>query len=94
MKGANARHPTPNTRPIRASEIAEYGYCSRAWWYKHVVKLLPPAGDSYSRLASGTHAHARHGRGMATASVLRVVGIGVAILALLVIVLALLGPVS
>ena len=27
--------------PIKVSEIGEYGYCSRAWWYKHVVQHHP-----------------------------------------------------
>lgn len=43
---------------IRASEIAEYAYCNRAWWLKQVQgwkigdKRLLQAGDRY---------HKRHG---------------------------------
>ena len=33
----------PKLRVIRASELGEYSYCSRAWWYRHVLKIAPPA---------------------------------------------------
>lgn len=46
---------------ISASEIGEYGYCSRAWWYRHVVKLQPPQGYG-TRFEAGTRAHSRHSR--------------------------------
>jgi hypothetical protein len=76
---------------IRASEIGEYGYCSRAWWYRHVVKVTPPgANEQAGRLAEGREAHARHGRSVLAAGTLWMVGIalmlcGLALLAILII---------
>ena len=53
---------------IRASELGEYEYCARAWWYRHVVKLPIPEGRGQSRLEAGTRAHERHGRRVAAGS--------------------------
>ncbi len=82
--------PEETARTIRASEIGEFGYCRRAWWYKHVIKLPAPAGEAESRLAAGTRAHARHGRAVATSLALRRIGLALAALGLLVLALALL----
>jgi CRISPR/Cas system-associated exonuclease Cas4 (RecB family) len=60
-------------RAIRVSEISEYAYCSRAWWYRHVVKVPLPEGKS-GRLAAGTRAHQRHGRWVATGARLGTAG--------------------
>jgi hypothetical protein len=46
-----------NSAPIRASELAQYSFCHRAWWLEMVKKL--PA-DSQARLGRGRKAHARH----------------------------------
>lgn len=70
-------------RTIRASEIGEYSYCSRAWWYRHVAKLAPPGDGSGSRLARGSEAHQRHGRQVARASALRSIGMVLAVLGLM-----------
>ncbi|MBF6614544.1 MAG: hypothetical protein IVW55_15635 [Chloroflexi bacterium] len=67
------------TRVIRASEVGEYSYCSRAWWYKHVVKLAAPDTANSDRLVSGIEAHARHGRSVAHAATLRRVAFALAI---------------
>jgi hypothetical protein len=78
-------------RVIRASEIGEYGYCSRAWWYRHVIKVTPPgANEQEVRLAQGREAHARHGRSVSAAVTLRLAGIaimlcGLALLAIIVV---------
>lgn len=45
-------------RWIRASEIAEFTYCRRAWWLKH-TRGLPP--DNSRQLRSGSHYHKQHG---------------------------------
>jgi CRISPR/Cas system-associated exonuclease Cas4 (RecB family) len=47
---------------IRASEIGEYVYCTRAWWLRRVAGL-EPAGRERREL--GTTLHRRHGRAVA-----------------------------
>jgi hypothetical protein len=44
---------------IRASELAQYGFCHRAWWLG-TVKALP--SSSRAALARGTGQHRRHER--------------------------------
>jgi hypothetical protein len=69
---------------IRASEIGEYRYCSRAWWYKHVVKVEPPgAVEQQDRFSKGREAHSRHGRSVSLAVRLRILGIALLICGLL-----------
>jgi hypothetical protein len=80
---------SPGLRVIRASEIGEYSYCSRAWWFKHVAKLSPGGGVS-ERLEAGSEAHRRHGRAVALSAKLRVVGSALLIMGLLALVLAVL----
>ena len=60
---------------IRASDIGNYLYCSRAWWYR---KQGVPS-ENKAELAAGTDLHRRHGRKVLAASLLR----GAAILLLL-----------
>jgi CRISPR/Cas system-associated exonuclease Cas4 (RecB family) len=76
-------------RVITASEIGEYEYCSRAWWYRHVVKMPAPAGEGQSRLAEGTRAHQRHGERVRRSAQLRTVGLLLALAGVAVIFLAL-----
>ncbi len=78
----------PKVRVLRASELGEYSYCSRAWWYRHVLKIAPPGRESAGRLEAGTRAHNRHGRAVALSSKLRAIGIALALLGLLAFVLA------
>lgn len=42
---------------IRASELAQYGYCRRAWWLATVQKLTPRNRTAQER---GIRAHRRH----------------------------------
>ena len=44
---------------INASELAEYAYCRRAWWLRHVRGLK---SANVRRMESGTAYHRRHGR--------------------------------
>jgi hypothetical protein len=44
---------------IRASEIAEYVYCRRAWWLRRVRSV---ASTNTAQLRAGTRYHERHGR--------------------------------
>ena len=45
--------------PIRASELAQFSYCQRAWWLSAVRKL--PA-ENEAELKRGRAAHVRHER--------------------------------
>ena len=76
-------------RVIRASEIGEYNYCSRAWWYKHVAKLAP-GGEVPARLEAGSEAHKRHGRAVVLSARLRIMGAALLIIGLVVLALAIL----
>jgi hypothetical protein len=42
-----------------ASELGEYLYCHRAWWYKNIRSLK---SANARRMQSGTKFHARHDR--------------------------------
>lgn len=42
-----------------ASELGEYLYCRRAWWYKNVRSLK---SDNVQRMYSGSKFHASHSR--------------------------------
>lgn len=44
---------------IRASELAQYSFCQRAWWLG-TVKGLP--SRSQAALEQGAHHHRQHGR--------------------------------
>lgn len=45
-------------RIIRASEIAEYLFCRRAWWLSHVAGYEIEESEA---LSSGSAYHRRHG---------------------------------
>jgi CRISPR/Cas system-associated exonuclease Cas4 (RecB family) len=75
---------------ITASEIGEYAYCSRAWWYRHVVKLPLPEGEGRGRLAAGTLSHSRHGAWVDQSSRLRTMGLLLALVGIGALVVALL----
>jgi hypothetical protein len=84
-----SRKDEPTMRVLRASELGEYSYCSRAWWYRHILKIAPPSAEGASRLEAGIRAHARHGRAVALSTTLRAIGIALALLGLLALALAL-----
>jgi CRISPR/Cas system-associated exonuclease Cas4 (RecB family) len=44
---------------IRASEVAEYVYCARAWWLRRVTGQAP---EGQERRALGNARHVAHGR--------------------------------
>ena len=46
-------------RLIRASELARWAYCQRAWWLEHVQGMTP---DNLAALAQGRVAHDEHAR--------------------------------
>lgn len=48
---------TPAPALIKASELGEYEFCRRAWWYRHVKNA---DSASRERLAMGQAHHAQH----------------------------------
>jgi CRISPR/Cas system-associated exonuclease Cas4 (RecB family) len=90
MSARRARRQANTSPTITASEIGEYAYCSRAWWYRHVVKLPIPEGEGQSRLHSGAQRHREHGAWVASSTQLRIVGIALAVCGVVALVLALL----
>lgn len=55
------------TRWIKASEVGEYLYCQRAWWYR----LQGMASANVQELSTGSQIHAQHGWELRTAGWLR-----------------------
>lgn len=54
--------PRPEYRPGRwasASDLAEYAYCPRAWYYRHHPPGSGPSAPSRARSATGEAFHAR-----------------------------------
>ena len=55
-------------RVIRASEIGEYVFCHRAWWYHYVVGL---ASANREQMQAGTIKHVEHGQQVQRADLFR-----------------------
>jgi hypothetical protein len=72
-----------NERWIKASEIGEYLYCQRAWWYR----LQGAATANVEELAWGSAQHARHGRGLRAAGWQRALAVALLALAALLLIL-------
>ncbi len=53
---------------VNASELAEYAYCRRAWWLRHVRGLR---SANVRQLESGSAYHRGHGRRVQGAPMLR-----------------------
>ena len=70
-------------RVIRSSDIGNYLYCHRAWWYRKQGF----ESENQAELASGTELHRVHGRKVLAAGLLRTVGF-VLLLAALVLLVA------
>jgi len=58
-------------RTIRSSEIGNYLYCRRAWWYR---KTGVPS-ENQAELVAGTDLHRQHGRKVLIASLTRNLGL-------------------
>lgn len=69
-------------RPIRSSEIGNYLYCRRAWWYR---KTGIPS-ENQTELAAGTDLHRQHGRKVLAASLTRSLGLILLLIATLLLV--------
>ena len=63
---------------IKASEIAEYVYCSRAWWLRVEVGYAPVSEDI---LSQGDDYHMRHGTRVARAETTRRIALALLFLA-------------
>jgi len=67
---------------IRASDIGNYLYCRRAWWYRKQGMESTNQTD----LAAGTELHARHGRQVVASSLTRTIGLILLLIALVMLV--------
>jgi hypothetical protein len=58
-------------RNLRASEIVEFLYCQRAWWY---TQQGNQSEETRQRLTMGNQIHGQHGRAVIRAGCLRALG--------------------
>ena len=67
---------------IRSSDIGNYLYCRRAWWYrKQGVE-----SENKTELATGTELHQRHGRQVIASNLTRTVGFILLMIAIVILV--------
>ena len=67
---------------IRSSDIGNYLYCHRAWWYrKQGVE-----SENQTELAAGTEIHRQHGRKVLASTINRSLGMVLLFLALILLV--------
>lgn len=69
-------------RTLRASEIAAYVYCQRAWWYQR----LGVHSENTTELAHGSALHAQHSRETARITCLQIIGYSLLLVALVLVV--------
>jgi len=67
---------------IRSSDIGNYLYCRRAWWYHK----NGAASENQAELSAGTELHQRHGRHVLAAVLTRTLGLILALTAVLLLV--------
>jgi CRISPR/Cas system-associated exonuclease Cas4 (RecB family) len=63
---------------IRASEIGQYAYCARAWWF---ARVLGYRSANQAAMQQGTAQHREHGRSVVAYHRLRRLAHGLLILA-------------
>lgn len=76
---------------VRASEIGEYVHCNRAWWLGHVQGV---ENANRSWMDAGTERHRAHGQRLRRASLMQYAALllfGLALAALVVLVLRVMG---
>jgi CRISPR/Cas system-associated exonuclease Cas4 (RecB family) len=56
---------------IRSSDIGNYLYCRRAWWYRKQGF----ESENRAELAAGTEIHRQHGRKVVAAGLTRTIGL-------------------
>lgn len=78
--------PASTRQIVRASELAQYSYCAKAWWLSTVMGK--PSVNT-REMQSGTAAHQQHGRAVWLASVMRIASVVLVVIALLVLLMAL-----
>lgn len=67
---------------IRSSDIGNYLYCRRAWWYrKQGIE-----SENRTELAAGTELHQRHGRQVLASNLTRTVGFILLMIAIVILV--------
>ena len=64
---------------IRSSDIGNYLYCRRAWWYKKQGLV----SENQAELAGGTELHRQHGRQVLSVALTRTLGLILLMLALI-----------
>lgn len=64
---------------IRSSDIGNYLYCRRAWWYRR----QGVESANQAELAAGTELHARHGRQVLASTLTRTAGLILLMVALI-----------
>jgi CRISPR/Cas system-associated exonuclease Cas4 (RecB family) len=67
---------------IRSSDIGNYLYCRRAWWYRK----LGFESDNQAELAAGTEIHRQHGRKVVASGLARLLALILLFAALLLLV--------
>ena len=67
---------------IRSSDIGNYLYCRRAWWYKK----QGVESANQAELATGTELHRQHGRQVLASNLARTVGLILLMIALIMLV--------
>jgi CRISPR/Cas system-associated exonuclease Cas4 (RecB family) len=67
---------------IRSSDIGNYLYCRRAWWYKKQGF----ESENQTELAAGTEIHRQHGRTVLSSTLNRTLGLILLLIALILLV--------
>ena len=67
---------------IRSSDIGNYLYCRRAWWYRN----QGVESENKTELATGTELHQRHGRQVLASNLTRTVGFILLMIAIVILV--------
>ena len=67
---------------IRSSDIGNYLYCRRAWWYKKQGF----ESENQAELTAGTEIHRQHGRKVVAAGLARTIGLILLFVALIMLV--------
>jgi CRISPR/Cas system-associated exonuclease Cas4 (RecB family) len=73
---------TAHMRVIRSSDIGNYLYCRRAWWYRRQGF----ESENQAELAIGTELHRKHGRKVLASGLLRTLGFLLLLVALVLLV--------